>query len=362
MTDTDQLQSFTAGTETPVDVTQIEGQLRDLWQLAAQSEKDVANRRITRACLFTLVAYCESDEDRDQITGIISDVTSRHPCRAIVILAKPNAEENEIGASITAHCHLAGSGGKQVCCEQISIHASGPSVTMVPGAVLPLLESDLPTVLWWYGNPQQRQELFRRLAGVSDRVIFDTTLWPSTPVLGELAKIVGNQSSIHCSDLSWTRLSLWQQLIASAFNEPGCATALGRVNACEIIHGCGQGASFRAQLLAGWVAAQLGWSADDARKKIALSCQEDGDTTAVGLMCVTLKGQDVEVQVRKNHGQSTATVVAHMPCTCDLPRTRALLATDEAALLCQELDYVTPGKVYARAVAMAAALFNSPSK
>jgi glucose-6-phosphate dehydrogenase assembly protein OpcA len=357
MPDPTQLQSFTAGAETAVDVAQIERQLSELWQLAAQSEKDPANRRVTRACLFNLVAYCETDADRDQITGIISDVTSRHPCRAIVVLAKSDGPTNEIGASITAHCHLAGSGGKQVCCEQISIQADGSSVAMVPGAVLPLLESDLPTVLWWRGNFLKQLNLFRRLTGVSDRVIFDSTAWQPPPSLRELAAVINGQPEINASDLSWTRLALWQQLIADAFNEPRCTPALTRLKRCEIVYGCASGAELRAQLLAGWVAAQLQWKADDARTRIDLRCAEDADATAVGLTSVTLQGQDVEVQVHKNHGQQTASVVIHMSDACGLPRTRALLATDEAALLCQELDYRSPKTLYTRALAMAAELF-----
>ena len=129
------VESFTAGTETAVDVAQVERQLRDLWKLASKDSR----QRITRACLFNLVAYTETDADRDRVTGIISEVTSRHPCRAMVLLAKPG-EPDEIGASITAHCHLAG-GGKQVCCEQISIHASGKNVADLP-------EGSAERVLW----------------------------------------------------------------------------------------------------------------------------------------------------------------------------------------------------------------------
>jgi hypothetical protein len=104
-----QLETFTAGAETAVDVAQVERQLRDLWQLASQD----AHQRITRACLFNLVAYCESTADRDRISAILGEVTSRHPCRAIVLLAQPRGPAHAIAASITAHCHLAG-GGKQV--------------------------------------------------------------------------------------------------------------------------------------------------------------------------------------------------------------------------------------------------------
>src|SRR2546426_102514 len=81
------LETFTAGNETAVDVARIERQLHDLWQLAAESEKG----QITRASLFNLVAYTETDADRDHATEVVSTLTSRHPCRAIVLLCRASA-------------------------------------------------------------------------------------------------------------------------------------------------------------------------------------------------------------------------------------------------------------------------------
>ena len=48
-----QLETFTAGVETAVDVAQIERQLHELWQLAAESEKgpDCNARSRGPACL-----------------------------------------------------------------------------------------------------------------------------------------------------------------------------------------------------------------------------------------------------------------------------------------------------------------------
>src|SRR5437870_12688590 len=81
------LETFTAGAETAVDVARIERQLCELWQLAAESEKDPARRQVTRASLFNLMSYSETDTAREHATEVISRLTSRHPCRAIVLLA-----------------------------------------------------------------------------------------------------------------------------------------------------------------------------------------------------------------------------------------------------------------------------------
>lgn len=320
------VETFTAGATTAVDVAQVERELRQLWQLAGDS----SSQRITRACLFNLVAYCESAADHEHVTGVLSEITGRHPCRAIVLLAEPDAPADSLDAAISAHCHLAGGGGKQVCCEQISIHATGKSVTRLAGAVLPLLESDLPTVLWWYGNILARPELFQRLRTVADRVVFDS----AATELPALAAVIDDR----CADLGWTRLALWQQLLAEAF-VPG-------VDAAEIVHGCGPGARQRGELLAGWLTAQLG-----PGLRVSLTGQEDRDSTTVGLIAVTLRGAGAEICVRKNHGERTASVVVNVPGACGLPRKRALWPTDDAALLNRELDQPSAPGLYRRALA-----------
>jgi glucose-6-phosphate dehydrogenase assembly protein OpcA len=170
--------------------------------------------------------------------------------------------------------------------------------------------------------------------------------------LADLAGELGGAPS-QVADLSWTRLALWQQLVAEAFDEPHCATALARFDRVEIVYGCGAGAKLRAQLFGGWLAAQLAWSPVDARQRIHLSCRDDRDTTAVGLISITLRGESVEVHVHKNHGEHTATVVVNVPDACGLPRRRAFAPADDAALLSQALDQTTAGSLYLRALQMA---------
>jgi len=352
-----QLETFTAGVETAVDVPAIERQLRELWQLAAESEKDPSRRQITRACLFNLVVYCETDDQRDHAAEVISTLTSRHPCRAIVLLAKADDAQSELGASITAHCHLAGTERKQVCCEQISIHASGESVANLGAAVLPLLESDLPTVLWWNGVFMDCSELFRRLGAVCDRVLFDSSTWRRPEAhLNALAKAVSESPQKNFADLSWTRLGLWRRLTAESFDEPHCLESLPQVRRVEVIHGRAPGAKLRALLFASWVASQMGWPPADAARRIRLSAREDDDATSVGISSIALQGDGVEVCVRKNYGERAASATVSVPNACGLPRKRAFWPTDDAALLSQELDHSAPHRVYERALVMAAAL------
>jgi glucose-6-phosphate dehydrogenase assembly protein OpcA len=365
------LETFTAGSETAVDVARVERQLRELWQLAAESQKG----QITRASLLNLVAYTETDAARDHATEVISSLTSRHPCRAIVLLCRASGPlaagvnpttageppalqlPDELSASITAHCHLAGGGGKQVCCEQISIHASGKSVAHVAAAVLPLLESDLPTVVWWQGNFLLRPDPLKRLSTVADRIFFDTSLWPDAEqYLPALSRTIEALRGCSFADLSWTRLGLWRRLAAEAFDEPHCRAMLPAVRTVKVEHGRGEGARLRARLLGSWFAAQVGWTPAAARDRVQLIARDAEDAAHVGILSFTMTGDNVEVRVFKSHGERTASAVVNVPDACGLPRKRAFWPKDDASLLSQELDRAAPHKIYERALALAAAL------
>jgi glucose-6-phosphate dehydrogenase assembly protein OpcA len=274
-----------------------------------------------------------------------------------VLLVKPDEVRDELSASITAHCHLAGGEQKQVCCEQISIYASGPSVEHCAAAVLPLLESDLPTVVWWQGNFLKRPDSFRRLSAVADRIFYDTSRWPDAQEhLPALSRTIEAMRPCVFSDLSWTRLGLWRRLTAEAFDEPHCGAMLPAIRSVKVEHGRGEGARLRAVLLGCWFAAQVGWTPAQTRERLQRIARDEEDAARVGILSFTMTGPNIEVRVFKSHGERTATAVVNVPNACGLPRKRAFWPKDDASLLSQELDRATPHKVYERALRLAAAL------
>ncbi|HUJ11941.1 MAG TPA: glucose-6-phosphate dehydrogenase assembly protein OpcA [Verrucomicrobiae bacterium] len=355
-----QIETFAAGVETAVDVAQIERQLHELWQAAAESGQDSSGRQIARSCLFSFVVYCGTESERDHATQTIGMLTPRHPCRAIVLWAQPDTPQTELSATISAHCHVAGGGRKQVCCEQIAIRASGSDVEKLKAVVLPLLESDLPTVIWWPGNFLQQRQSFRRLMDVADRILYDTSSW-NQPYrqLCPLADMIAENRRCLFADLSWTRLDLWRQLAADFFDDPLCQKELGKIRAVEIEHGCGPGAGVRARLLASWFAAQLEWPVSDAQAKLRLTEKEERDASAVGIRSFTIRTDDATFSIRKNHGELTATALAVMPNVCGVPRKRAFRPMDDASLLSQELDHSLRHAIYERSLTMASRLFRT---
>jgi glucose-6-phosphate dehydrogenase assembly protein OpcA len=345
-----QLESFTAGIETAVDLAEIQRQLKQLWQLAAESEHDPARRQVTRASLFNLVAVCHTETDRDRASEIISSVTIRHPCRAIVLLADEQAQSNSMTASIAAHCHLAGGGRNQVCCEQITITAQGTAVAQTAPTVWALLESDLPTVLWWQGNFLQHDKLFRRLINVADRLIYDSSVWQQPVDLSALAVAIRDNQRCHFADLSWTRLSSWRKLTADFFDDAACRAELDQLQSITIELGGGPGAALRGLLYGAWIAAQLDWSDQQIKQRLNLIENKHPDTAEHGFISVTLKSSKATFVIRKNLGESTAITTVIIPNACGIPRKRALWPTDNVSLLSEELDHNARHVVYERAV------------
>jgi glucose-6-phosphate dehydrogenase assembly protein OpcA len=358
---TPQLETFAAGVETAVDVAQIEHQLHELWQLAGESSgKKSSQQQITRACLFNFIVVCGTEAERDHATETISTLTTRHPCRAIVLLAQPEARQSELSAAISAHCHWAGGERKQVCCEQIAIRASGTGVEKLKPVVLPLLESDVPVVIWWPGDFLQQIEMFRRLTDVAGRIIYDTSSWVKPDAqLAALAGVIAKNRDCSFADLSWTRLGLWRRLAAEFFDEPHCRAELNKIRAIEIEHGNGPGAGVRARLLGAWVASQLNWSVTDATATIHFTERDDHDATSVGIISFVIKTDAATFSVRKNHGELTATARTEMPTLCGLPHKRAFRPTDDASLLSEEFDHSVRHAVYERALIMASQLFRT---
>lgn len=363
---TSDLETFAAGRDRYVDVDQVNRQLGELWQTAAGAADEPAAGLITRACMASLVVHTESETRRDRVTEIVRALTSRYPCRAIVLLAEPAAAGDTLTASITAHCHLAGGGGKQVCCEQVSLHATGGGVKRVRGAVLPLLESDLPVILWWDGNGPPRSGLFDQLRADADRIIFDSTGWDraagdAAGVLAELAGLLAGdeRSTRRYGDLSWTRLRIWRELTADLFDDPAAREHLDRLTRVTVTHGQGPGARLRAQLYGGWLARQLNWSAAETVARVSLVADNSPAGAGIGLMTIQLRNAEAMFEVRKEHDKRCAVTTVQLPRLCGLPTRRAFAAQEPATLIADELDRSSVSSIYREAVSQAASAWGA---
>jgi len=231
----------------PVEIGRIDKELGNLWEETGDTK--------TRASLINLAIYTERAESVSANTDLISKIASQYACRALLIFANPDATQPEAKAWISAHCHLAGKGERQICSEQITFRLDGDMVTALPNIVFSHLDSDLPLYFWWQGN--FREPLDKKLWGWVDRLIYDSADWDAPAEQFSLVQKIRTLTEVRTilCDLNWTRLVGARFALAQLFDH---SCALARINKIERVSiSCAKRAT--GLLLLGWLAAQLGW-------------------------------------------------------------------------------------------------------
>lgn len=253
--------SFLAGQGIPVEPGQVETELMKLWGPAAEQAggPELENPHVTRIALANLVVECLAGSC-ESLCGVLETVIAQYPCRAIVIRGSDDPERR-IAAEVSALCHLPAPGRPQVCSERIVLRAGPNAVDLVPGAVRPMLEAELPMILWWNGDPRDHEALFRDLADECSRLILDIP----DPGADVEALRLGLDPSI-CPfgrDVAWFGLARWRELVAQFFDPPCPADVPGRIETVQIVAFAPPPEADRtpriAIWLAAWLAGQLGW-------------------------------------------------------------------------------------------------------
>jgi glucose-6-phosphate dehydrogenase assembly protein OpcA len=260
-----------------IDVSAIERELNALWKDAGKEDE---HGGVTRSSVLNLLVYINGQNSSSEVDEILTEVTAAHPSRAILIAADRQATDSGLQANVISRCSLQGAATRQVCCEQVTILARGEQVNEVHSAVIPLLLSDLPVYLWWRAVPPLADKVFNRLAEISNRVIIDSAIFADQHGdLISLSLLLRDRPKwTAISDLNWARLTAWRQLIAGFYDNAEYRPALNLVNkfVIEFAPSTDQPDKLppRALLVAGWMAARLGWRLD----KVVRSGQ-DGSIT-----------------------------------------------------------------------------------
>ncbi len=258
------VESFAMGEPRPANVAELEAELSRLWRSTAEDPE--TREAVTRACALTLMVFVENEEAGRKVGNLISGVTRQNPCRVIVMIVEPETRPAGLTAWISAHCHLPSAGEKQVCCEQISILARGEGAKYLDNVVVPLIVPELPVCLWWRAAGFSPPGSFAPIVRASERVIVDSARFPdpAADLAGLAEQIQRLGTDLAFSDLNWTRLTPWRDLIAQCFDSPEARSYLERLTEIRIEYekDSPRVVAHRAQalLLTGWMASRLAWA------------------------------------------------------------------------------------------------------
>jgi glucose-6-phosphate dehydrogenase assembly protein OpcA len=261
-------------------VRAVAGHLASLWDAPARTDGGgdplVTEKGLphARASVLNLIVTVVDEAAAERVVQTLVGLGVRHPSRAIVLVPQHRAAGEPIDARISTHCNEASGGGERICYEEVVLTVRGEAAEHLSGIVAPLLIHDLPTHVWWPGDPPWGDPVFEQLVEMSDRVIVDSADFGS--LLGGLRRTANLRRRSGVGDLSWERLSWWQELTAQFFDAPRFRRYLPNLSRLAIRYAVPPPASRRhdedtevargvpapmaqALLYAGWIATRLGW-------------------------------------------------------------------------------------------------------
>jgi glucose-6-phosphate dehydrogenase assembly protein OpcA len=263
--------------ERDTSVSRIAAHLAQLWTSPTDDDGQHVHEKgmpQARASVLNLIVTVPDALAADRVVHTLLGLGHRHPSRAIVLVADPAAAGPPLDAAVSAHCHPTTDAGEQVCFEEVVLTVRGEAAEHLNGVVAALLIHDLPTHVWWPGDPPFSDPVFDQLVEVADKLIVDPSDF-SDLLLG-LRRLATLRRRSGIGDLSWKRLGWWQELTAEFFDAPRFRRYLPNLNRLSIRYALpGSGSALppdptdpspgaaeetaQAILYAAWIASRLTW-------------------------------------------------------------------------------------------------------
>jgi glucose-6-phosphate dehydrogenase assembly protein OpcA len=301
------------GLETPI--ARIDRALKEIWK------DDEAK---TRASLINLAIYTEDSSFLAADNDLLEKVAAEHACRALLVLALPEAQPPRARAWIQALCRPY-QGKQAVCSEQLSFVLEGGNAAQVQNIVFANLDSDLPLVVWWQADLTTNFE--ERFYSRIDTLIIDSSRW-SDPArqFDALTRMRAEGADFDVRDLAWTRSHFMRTALAGCFQDASALQNLAKLRVMRITHLKGQLTT--ALLLAAWINQRL-----QTTLKLELVEKDSGPA----LQSLVLEGEGVRGEVRRDCDSR----FVHVCTTCGEHSHKELLPADvdsDAELVNEQLS------------------------
>lgn len=240
---------------TGIPLSNIRDALHDEWgDLSSEVERQTGEVPI-RANTSTLAVIADAGPTARTARETLHQLASAIPSRIILFILDP--DQDVPSAEVWAHCTLTPRGRHGACYDVIEVTISPDRVHAIPNIVAVHRLGELPTFVFWNGRAEIGSAQFRSIAGVADRLVVDTEGFPRPlEAIRDYAVFLGTTgANVLGSDLAWTRISTWRELIAQSFDPPSTRRYVSNIRSVDISYDESQASG--AILLASWLAARL---------------------------------------------------------------------------------------------------------
>jgi glucose-6-phosphate dehydrogenase assembly protein OpcA len=219
---------------------------------ARLAELREGERGQARTQLLDLVVLTDDKREAARMARLIEDLPGNRPSRAIIALATRGRRTVDASADVVTTTSPSGDGVLR--CELVNLSA-GDDGAALPSLIASLLLPDLPVFVLLRLDPEAWEPLVASTWALATRIVIDSTGERSG--LHSLPGLLAREPKRSVTDLSWTKLTGWRELVARLFDPPKAAGALlARLDRIELTH-AGRSQA-QARLLAAWILSRSG--------------------------------------------------------------------------------------------------------
>jgi glucose-6-phosphate dehydrogenase assembly protein OpcA len=231
-----------------------------------------------RTQLLDLVVLIDEEREAERMARLLEQLPGNRPSRAIIALAAHGPRKLEAAAEVVTTPSPSGAG--ELRCELVNL-AAGNEGAALPSLISGLLLPDLPVFLLLRLDPERWEPLVRACWSFSSRIVVDSTGERSG--LHSLPGLLAREPRRSVTDLSWSKLTGWRELVARLFDPPRATRALTRLDRVQLTH-VGRSQA-QARLLAAWILSRT-----DRHPSVELTSEarrdmRSGSLTGVVLTC-----------------------------------------------------------------------------
>ena len=260
----------------------MESELQALWrQIARETKKN--DEEVLRACVVNLIVCSDLDEEVEQLASDLTAAGNSQPGRLILLLTDEESSDDGFDTRVSAHCQMQTGGREQICGEIIRIVVHGEAADRSASVVAPLLVPDLPEFLWWRRSMDLDSTLFRRLTGITDRLVVDSARGGVDDLLA-LSKFMGLAQDVTVSDLAWARLQVWRRSLAGLYDSGLTREVLTRPTEIRLEFGAKDHLPNEVIYLLSWLASRLNWELRSSFVETDFGYRVDGQTSDADLV------------------------------------------------------------------------------